>query len=113
MVWRLLATGERRLAAAAPFYRPFPEGGDLRGSKAAVLGVYGGLDTRVNATRDAAQAALEAARLKHEILTFTAADHAFFNDTGTRFNAPAAEEAYRRVFDWFDRFVADCDDDDD
>ncbi len=113
MVWRLLATGERRLDAAAPFYGPFPEGGDLRGSKAAVLGVYGGLDTRVNATRDAAQAALEAARLKHEILTFTAADHAFFNDTGTRFNAPAAEEAYRRALGWFDRFVADCDDDDD
>jgi carboxymethylenebutenolidase len=110
MVWRLLATGEQRLAAAAPFYGPFPERGDLRGSKAAVLGVYGGLDTRVNATRDAAQAALEAARLKHEILTFTAADHAFFNETGPRFNAPAAEEAYRRVLDWFDRYVDDCDD---
>ena len=67
-----------------------------------MLGVYGGLDTRVNATRDAAKAALEAARLKHEILTFTEADHAFFNDTGARFNAPAAAEAYRRVLDWFD-----------
>ena len=113
MVWRLLATGERRLAAAAPFYGPFPEGGDLRGSKAAVLGVYAGLDTRVNATRDAAQAALEAARLKHEILTFTEAGHAFFNETGERFNAPAAEEAYRRALGWFDRFVADDDHDDD
>ena len=44
MVWRLLASGERRLAAAAPFYGPFPEGGDLRRSRAAVLGVYAGLD---------------------------------------------------------------------
>ena len=44
MVWRLLASGERRLAAAAPFYGPFPEGGSLKGSRAAVLGVYGGLD---------------------------------------------------------------------
>ena len=52
MVWRLLASGERRLAAAAPFYGPFPEGGDLRRSRAAVLGVYAGLDTRVNATRE-------------------------------------------------------------
>ena len=102
MVWRLLASGERRLAAAAPFYGPFPEGGSLKGSRAAVLGVYGGLDARVNATRPTAKAALEAARLKHEILTFTEADHAFFNDTGARFNAPAAAEAWRRVLDWFD-----------
>src|SRR5688500_13541971 len=71
MIWRLLASGERRLAAAAPFYGPFPTGGSLKGSRAAVLGVYGGLDTRINDTRPAAQAALEAARLKHEILTFT------------------------------------------
>ena len=61
MVWRLLASNEPRLAAAAPFYGPFPEGGSLEGSRAAVLGVYGGLDARVNATRPAAKAALEAA----------------------------------------------------
>jgi carboxymethylenebutenolidase len=103
MVWRLLAAKEPRLAAASPFYGPFPEGGDLRGNRAAVLGVYGGLDTRVNASIPAARAALEAARLEHELLTFTEADHAFFNDTGARFNAPAAAEAYRRVLAWYDR----------
>jgi carboxymethylenebutenolidase len=105
MVWRLLASKEGRLAAAVPFYGPFPENGSLKGSKAAVLAIYGGLDTRVNATRDAAQAALEAARLKHQIVTFAGADHAFFNDTGPRFNAAAAAEAYRRLLDWLDRFV--------
>jgi carboxymethylenebutenolidase len=105
MVWRLLAGGESRLAAAAPFYGPFPSGGDLGGAEAAVLGVYGGLDARVNATRDAARAALEAAGLKHQILTFTEADHAFFNDTGARFDAAAAEETWRRVNGWFARAV--------
>ncbi len=102
MVWRLLTSNEPRLSAAAPFYGPFPEGGSFAGSRAAVLGVYGGLDTRVNATLPAAKAALEAARLKHELLTFTEADHAFFNDTGARFNAHAATEVWRRVIDWFD-----------
>jgi carboxymethylenebutenolidase len=106
MVWRLLATGDRRLDAAAPFYGPFPEGGDLRGSKAAVLGVYAGLDDRVNASRDEAQAALEDARLKHEILTFTEAGHAFFNETGERFNAPASQEAWRGSVGWFEHFAA-------
>jgi carboxymethylenebutenolidase len=102
MVWRLLVSGERRLSAATPFYGPFPEGGDLRRSKAEVLAVYGGLDDRVNATREAAGAALKAARLQHEILTFTDAGHAFFNDTGARYNIAAAAEAWRRVIDWYD-----------
>jgi carboxymethylenebutenolidase len=102
MVWRLLAAGEPRLAAAAPFYGPFPDGGDLGGSRAAVLGVYGGLDARVLATKPAAKAALEAAGLRHELLTFAEADHAFFNDTGARFNPHAATEAWRRALNWFD-----------
>jgi len=102
MVWRLLAAGEPRLAAAAPFYGPFPDGGDLGGSRAAVLGVYGGLDARVLATKPAAKAALEAAGLRHELVTFAEADHAFFNDTGARFNPHAATEAWRRALNWFD-----------
>ena len=111
MVWRLLASGESRLAAAAPFYGPFPEGGSLDGSRAAVLGVYGGLDDRVNASRPAAKAALEDAGLEHELLTFSAADHAFFNDTGARFDPHAAAEAWRRVLSWFDHAQGRHDDD--
>jgi carboxymethylenebutenolidase len=102
MVWRLLVARDKRLDAAAPFYGPFPEGGGVKGIRADVLGVYAGLDDRVNATRDAAQAALEAARLKHEILTFAEAGHAFFNDTGARFNPHAMAEAWRRTLNWFD-----------
>jgi carboxymethylenebutenolidase len=105
MVWLLLASKEPRLAAAAPFYGTFPENGDLKGSKAAVLAIYAELDSRVNATRPAAEAALKAARLKHSIVTFPGVDHAFFNDTGPRYNAAAAAEAYRRVLDWFKRYV--------
>jgi carboxymethylenebutenolidase len=101
MVWRLLAAGEKRLAAAAPFYGPFPEGGRLRSARAAVLAVYGGLDARVLATRPAATAALDAAKLEYRILKFTQADHAFFNDTGPRFNAPAAAEAWHQTLGWF------------
>jgi len=105
MIWRLLAAGERRLQAAAPFYGPFPEGGDLRRARAAVLGVYAGQDDRVNATREVARAALEAADLTYRIQTFTEAGHAFFNDTGMRFNAPAAEEAWHQTLVWFGRHV--------
>jgi carboxymethylenebutenolidase len=102
MVWSLLASGEPRLAAAAPFYGPLPEGADFTGSpNAAVLGVYGEQDERVNATRDAAAQALEAAGLTHEIMTYPNAGHAFFNDTGARYNATAAAAAYEKLLAWF------------
>jgi len=45
-----------------------------------VLGIYAELDSRVNGSRDAAAAALEAAGLVHELRTFDGVDHAFFND---------------------------------
>ena len=105
MVWRLLASGEPRLAAAVPFYGPLPEGADFSGSKAAVLAIYAELDARVNASRDAAAAALAKAGLPHEIVTVPGADHAFFNDTGPRYNATAAAEAYERVLAWFGEYL--------
>jgi carboxymethylenebutenolidase len=106
MTWLLLASGEPRLAAAAPFYGPFPDSGDLSRSKAALLGIYAELDARVNASRDAARAALRRARLRHRIVTFPGADHAFFNNTGPRYNPTAAGSAYRQVLAWFRQYLA-------
>jgi carboxymethylenebutenolidase len=106
MVWLLLASREPRLAAAAPFYGPFPEGGSLGGARAAVLGIYAGLDARVNASRAQARAALRSAGLQHQLVTFPGVDHAFFNPTGSRYDAEAAAAAYRRVLSWFARYVA-------
>jgi len=106
MVWTLLASGEPRLAAAAPFYGPLPDGADFSGSPdAAVLGIYAEQDARVNASREAATAALEQAGLTHEIVTYPGANHAFFNDTGPRYNQGAATQAYAKVLDWFGRHL--------
>jgi carboxymethylenebutenolidase len=105
MAWNLLNVGETRLAAVAPFYGPAPETPDFSGAQAAVLGVYAELDTRVNASRERAEAALKAAGLTYEIRTF-AADHAFFNDTSPRYNEAAAREADEALRGWFDRYLA-------
>jgi carboxymethylenebutenolidase len=105
MVWLLLASGAPRLAAAAPFYGPLPDGADFSGSTAAVLGIYAEQDARVNASRDAAAAALERAGLTHEIVTYPGVDHAFFNDTGPRYDQGAATEAYAKLLDWFGRHL--------
>jgi carboxymethylenebutenolidase len=102
MVWTLLASGEPRLSAAAPFYGPLPDGADLAGSpNAAVLGVYAEQDDRVNASRDAATSALQKAGLTHEIVTYPNAGHAFFNDTGQRYSSAAATAAYEKLTAWF------------
>ena len=106
MTWLLLASKEARVAAAVPFYGTFPDGGNLSGAKAAVLGIYAELDSRVNATRSAARTALRKAGLKHSIVTYPDVDHAFFNPTSSRYDRAAATAAYRRMISWFDKYVA-------
>ncbi len=101
-LWSLLAAGDERLRAAAPFYGPGPVEADFSGSpNAAVLGIYAELDSRVNASRDAMDTALTAAGLTHEIRTFPGVDHAFFNDTGGRYDPTQAAAAFDEVVAWF------------
>lgn len=107
MTWSLLAAGEGRLSAAVPFYGPLPEAHDFSKTKAAVLAVYGETDTRVNDSQPAAKAALEAAKLPHEIKVAAGAGHAFFNETKPdRFNATAATDAYTTMLEWFVRYLS-------
>ena len=105
LVWSLLSAGEARLAAAVPFYGPLPPSPDFSKAKAAVLAFYGETDARVNGTRDAAVAALEAAKLPHEIKVEPGAGHAFFNETKPSFVPAAAADAYTRLLDWFGRYL--------
>jgi carboxymethylenebutenolidase len=107
MVWNLLNAGDARIAAAAPFYGTGPVDADFtRSPNAAVLAIYAELDSRVNANRPAMTAALEKAKLKHEIVVAPGVDHAFFNDTGARYSAEQANAVYRRLLDWFAKNLA-------
>lgn len=107
LVWQLLAAGEPRLNAAVPFYGPSPEDANFSGSpNAAVLGFYGALDDRVNASEPAARTALEKAGLVFELVTEPGADHAFFNDTGKRYDEAAAADAWKRLQDWLARYLS-------
>jgi carboxymethylenebutenolidase len=106
MVWALLDAGEPRLSAAVPFYGPGPDAPDFSGDKAAVFGIYAALDSRVNGTRDRVEAALKAASLTYELRTYPGVDHAFFNDTGGRYNAEQAEAAYADMLAWLKKYLA-------
>jgi carboxymethylenebutenolidase len=103
LLWSLLAAGEPRLAAAVPFYGPCPATPDFSGSHAAVLAIYAGLDTRVNATRDRCVAALRVSGATVSVRTFPGVQHAFVNDTGPRYDAAAASQAYSAMLDWLGR----------
>jgi carboxymethylenebutenolidase len=105
LVWQLLASGAPGVSAAVPFYGPLPANPDFAGSRAAVLAIYAALDARVTDTQAAAKAALDRTRLVNEIAVEPNADHAFFNDTGPRYNATAAADAWRRLLDWLDRYL--------
>jgi len=105
LTWMVLTAGTPNIAAATPFYGPYPAGGELSGTKAAVLAIYGSLDKRVGATRPAAEAAMQQAGLPHETFIADGADHAFFNDTGPRYNPAGAAQAWQKVTAWYARYL--------
>ena len=106
MVWALLDAGDPRLAAAIPFYGPAPEAPGFSDSTAAVLGVYAEQDDRVNASQERVRVALEAAGLTHRINVYPGVGHAFFNDTGERFDPTQAAAAWTDAVDWFDEHLS-------
>src|SRR5262249_17526472 len=104
LVWRL-ATTNPTLSAAVPFYGNNPPLDAVPNISAAILAIYAGNDQRVNAGIPEIEAALLAAGKTFEIVVYPGTDHAFFNDTGDRYNADAARDAWTRTVDWFGRYL--------
>jgi carboxymethylenebutenolidase len=104
VIWRL-ATANPNLKAAVPFYGTAPPLDAVPNIQAAVLGIYAGEDTRVNATIPDLVAALTAAGKTFEIEVYPGVQHAFFNDTGDRYNADAARAAWQRTLGWFNTYL--------
>jgi len=93
------------LLAAVPFYGPPPAVEDVPNIKAAVLAIYGELDSRINGTIPAIEAAMAANNKIYEKIVYPNADHAFHNDTSPRFNPEAAKDAWERTLAWFEQYV--------
>ena len=101
LVWRLLAAGEPRLAAAVPFYGPLPDNPDFAGSRgAAVLGFYGALDQRVTDSEPAARAAA-AGRSGPRARRRARRRPCVLQRHRPRYQPAAAADAWRRLQDWF------------
>lgn len=69
--------------------------------RAPLLLHYAGLDTRVNAGIPAYEAALKAAGKRFTVYIYPNVNHAFNNDTGNRYDKPAADLAWGRTIAFF------------
>ena len=94
------------LSAAVPYYGGAPPATDVPKIKAAVLVHHGALDTRLAEAWPAYDAALKAAGVTHEGYVYPNAVHGFNNDaTPERYNKAAADQAWQRTIDWFNKYV--------
>ena len=94
------------LGAAVPFYGGPPVAEDVPKIKAAVLVHHGELDTRLAATWPAYDQALTAAKVAHEGYIYPGAVHGFNCDaTPERYNKAAADLAWQRTIDWFNKYT--------
>jgi len=104
VTWRV-ATQMPELLAAVPFYGPHPPLEDVPNIRAAVLAIYGEQDSRINSGIPAIEEAMMANNKIYEKVIYPNADHAFHNDTGSRYNPEAAKDAWERTLAWFDQYV--------
>ncbi len=101
----LMATRMPELRAAVPFYGPHPPLEDVPNIQAAVLGIYAERDQRINQGIPAIEQAMRENGKIFEKVIYPDSDHAFHNDTGTRYNRAAAVAAWQRTLDWFAQYV--------
>ena len=104
VTWRV-ATQMPELLAAVPFYGPHPPVEDVPNIRAAVLAIYGELDSRINGGIPTIEQAMAENNKIYEKIIYQGADHAFHNDTGGRYNPEAARDAWEKTLAWFEQYV--------
>ncbi len=97
----LLACREPELSAAVVFYGSTPPEAEIPNIKCPVLGLYGGLDQRINAGIPAFEAVMKQAGKRYERHIYDGAAHSFFNDTRPSYNVAAARDAFARTLELF------------
>ncbi len=71
-----------------------------------ILGLFGAEDQGIPpGDVETIRARLDALDVPHEIVVYPGAGHAFFCDARSAYRAEAAADAWRRVLDWFGRYL--------
>jgi carboxymethylenebutenolidase len=105
VTWQV-ATQMPELLAAVPFYGPHPAVEAVANIQAAVLAIYAGNDQRINQGIPPIEEAMLKNGKVYEKVIYPGVDHAFHNDTSPRYNAEAAQDAWRRTLAWFGKYVS-------
>jgi len=98
-----LATRLPDLGAAVPFYGNEPTAEDAAKIKAPLQLHFAGADDRINAGWPAYETALKAAGVRYEAFIYPGVQHGFNNDTTPRYDAAAAQLAWQRTVEFFNK----------
>lgn len=93
------------LGAAVPFYGGQPEADDVAAIQAPLLLHFAALDTRVNEGWPAYEAALKANGKKYTAYFYPEANHGFHNHSTPRYDREAADLAWERTIDFFNKHL--------
>jgi len=96
----LLAAHDQRVRAVAPFYGTAPSADRIADIAAPVLALYGQHDPALIDALPSVTEAMAHAGVDFEAVVYPESAHAFFNDTGRRYNPADAADAWQRVTDF-------------
>lgn len=96
----------QELKAAVPFYGPHPPLEDVPNTRAAVRAIYAGNDQRINQGIPAIEKAMQQNSKVFEKIIYPNVDHAFHNDTGSRYNPEAARNVWVKTLEWFAMYLS-------
>lgn len=99
----MLATRLPDLAAAVPFYGGQPAAADAARIKAPLLIHYADNDDRINSGWPAYEAALKGSGVAYTMYRYPGTQHGFNNDTTPRYDRAAAELAWQRTVEFFNK----------
>ena len=95
------ACTDSRLKAIAPFYGTNPRPLEVVRRLCPVVGSYPEKDFTARAGRNLDRA-LATYNIDHDVKVYPGAEHSFFNDTRSRYDKQAADDAWSRVMRFFD-----------
>lgn len=100
-----LALNTDRLDAAVVFYGPPPAAEQFATLNTPLLGIFAELDRGITGRVPAMLTAIQAAQKPYELHIYQGVNHAFHNDTGPRYDAGTACDAWQKTLGFFDRHL--------
>jgi len=99
----MLATRIPDLAGAVPFYGGQPKAEEAASIKCPLLLHYAEKDERLTAGWPAYEEALKANKVRYEGFVYPGTQHGFNNDTTPRYDKAAADLAWKRTIEFFQK----------